>query len=106
MFVEIYTNENPFYPHTFNFLLEFLEKLKSREIFPNIPNPKQHKIPPLFVGMLKQMLSFEPDERPSASQILRCLKDKKMDKQLRELLNLEKIPESIRFAKTNSKIIN
>ena len=28
LFVEIYTGENPFYPLTFNFLLEFLEKLK------------------------------------------------------------------------------
>ena len=88
LFIELYTGRNPYYPLEFNWLLEFFEKIKNRELHPNIPSPVHHFCPPLIVSTIKQMIIFDPSERPTAAQVLRTLNDKKTERQLKKLLKL------------------
>ena len=63
-------------------LLNVLEKIKSQEIVPMLPDEENYGCPKLMCVLLKQMVSFDPLERPSAKQIVVSLEDNKMKNQI------------------------
>ena len=93
---------NPFSKCQFGWMLEFLEKLKNREIEPELPVAEKDKCPPLLVSTIKQMVSFDPLERPTAKHILMILEDRKTKKQSKEL-GLKELLEIKEMRETNSR---
>ena len=87
LFIEIYTGKNPFHHVETKSMFDILEKFKNKTIFPSFPNTEIDKCPPIVISLLKQMTNYEPKERPSISVVVQTLKDKKVEKQLKKLIN-------------------
>lgn len=86
LFIEIYIEKNPFHKVEINFLFHVLENFKNKTMIPSFPDPEKDKCPHLMLSIIKQMVSYEPKERPSASIVSQNLNEKRIYIQLEEIM--------------------
>jgi serine/threonine protein kinase len=70
--VEVWTGENPFAPHEFNWILDFMEKIRTQEVMPGVDRLPED-CPDVIKEIVKSATGWIPESRPSMDFIKKRL---------------------------------
>jgi hypothetical protein len=70
--LECWTGNNPFYPYEFTWILDFMERVRKKEVVPGIGNLPDHT-PVEVRDLTVECLDWNPARRPAFSRIVRVL---------------------------------
>ena len=73
LLIELWTGENPFAPHEFSWILDFMEKIRTQEVLPGVDRLGDD-CPAVIRELAASATSWIPEARPSMAFIVKRLK--------------------------------